>query len=146
RINVDGLPEPWAAEEVHWETDTTLNIKLRDDMNWHDGKPVTADDVKFSFETPMTGEAPMYQPFVEIIDSIDIINEHELVFELKEPLSAFETASLAKLNIVPKHIWEPILEDLENKPENLESYQEDTPIGSGPYTFHNWKTQEEVVL
>lgn len=146
RVGLDGLPELWAAEEVNWEDDTTINIKIREGMKWHDGNPVTAEDVKFSFEAPMTGEAPMYKPFVDIIENITIVNDHELVFELHEPWSAFETATLAKLNIVPKHIWEPILDDLVDKPENLETHQEETPIGSGPYTFHNWKSQEEVVL
>lgn len=146
RVNVNGLPEPWVAETVQWEDDTTLNITLRQDMKWHDGEPVTAEDVKFSFEAPMSGEAPMYEPFVEIIEKVEIVSDYELVFKLKRPWAAFETASLAKLNIVPKHIWEPILNEYKKKPENLESYQEETPIGSGPFKFSNWKFQAEVVL
>src|SRR5690625_1117207 len=124
RVDEEGLPELWAAEEVDWVDDTTVNVKIRENMKWHDGNPVTAEDVKFSFEAPMTGEAPMYEAFVDIIDNITIENDYELTFKLHEPWSAFETATLAKLNIVPKHIWEPILEDLEDKPENLESHQE----------------------
>lgn len=146
RVDEEGLPELWAAEEVDWVDDTTVNVKIRENMKWHDGNPVTAEDVKFSFEAPMTGEAPMYEAFVDIIDNITIENDYELTFKLHEPWSAFETATLAKLNIVPKHIWEPILEDLEDKPENLESHQEEVPVGSGPYAFAHWKSQEEVVL
>lgn len=146
RIDKDGLPKPWAAESVTWKTDTQVEIKLRANMKWHDGKPVTAEDVKFSYEAPMTGEVPMYKPFVEIIDKIEIIDPLTLEFTLKRPWAAFETASLSKLNIVPKHIWEPIIEDLKNKPENAESYQEKTPIGSGPFRYENWKFKEEIVL
>jgi len=146
RIDKDGLPKPWAAESVTWKTDTQVEIKLRAGMKWHDGKPVTAEDVKFSYEAPLTGEVPMYKPFVEIIDKIDIKDPLTLEFTLKRPWAAFETASLSKLNLVPKHIWGPIIEDLKNKPENAESYQEKTPIGSGPFKYENWKFKEEVVL
>ena len=146
RMGQDGLPKPWAAESVEWLDNTTVEIVMRDDLQWHDGEPVTVEDVKFSFEVPKTGEAPMYKPFVDIIESIEIVDDSTLIFSLKEPWAAFETASLAKLNIIPKHIWEPIIEDLKDKPENAESYQADVPIGSGPFKFSNWKFSEEVVL
>src|SRR5690606_74722 len=146
RMNAEGLPEPWAAESVEWVDDTTVNVTLRDGMKWHDGQPVTADDVKFSFEAPTTGEAPMYEPFVAAIEDIEVHNDLELTFNLKEPNAAFETASLAKLNIVPKHIWEPIFEEYGSKPENVEAHQEEVPVGSGPYKYGDWTFQEEVVL
>lgn len=146
RMNAEGLPEPWAAKSVDWVSDTELKIVLRDDMFWHDGLPVTAEDIKFSFEAPMTGKVPMYKPFVEIIKDIQIIDDYNLVFKLERPWAAFETASLAKINIAPKHIWGPIFKDLEGKPENAESIQEEAPLGSGPFKFVDWKFAEEVVL
>jgi peptide/nickel transport system substrate-binding protein len=42
--------------------------------------------------------------------------------------------------------WEPIIERLADSDENAESIQEDTPIGSGPFRFHSWTTNEEIVL
>ena len=146
RMGEDGLPKPWAAKSVEWKDNTTVEVVLKTGMKWHDGEPVTVEDVKFSFEVPKSGEAPMYKPFVDIIEDIEIVNDTTLVFNLKEPWAAFETASLAKLNIIPKHIWEPIIEDLKDKPENAESYQADVPVGSGPFKFKNWKFSEEVVL
>lgn len=146
RMGPDGLPEAWAAESVEWLDDTTVEVVMRDDMMWHDGEPVTVEDVKYSFEVPKSGEVPMYKPFVDKIENIKIVDENTLHFTLEEPWAAFETASLAKLNIIPKHIWEPIIEDLKDKPENAESYQEDMPVGSGPFKFSNWKFSEEVVL
>ncbi|MEH7482307.1 ABC transporter substrate-binding protein [Neobacillus drentensis] len=146
RVGEDGLPKTWAAEKVEWETDKKVKITLHDGMKWHDGKPVTPEDVKFSFEAPMSGEAPAYKPFVENIKSIDIVDNKTLVFNLNNPNAAFETASLAKINLIPKHIWEPIINDLKTKPENAESYQEKVPVGSGPFKFSNWKMSEEIVL
>ena len=146
RIGVDGLPEPWAAESVEWEDDLNLLVTLREGMTWHDGEPVTAEDVVFSFQSPATGEAPMYQPFVDKIANMEIVDERSVRFTLSEPWVAFETASLAKLNLVPEHIWAPILEDLADSEENAEDYQEEMPIGSGPYRFVNWTPSEEIIL
>jgi peptide/nickel transport system substrate-binding protein len=146
RVDVDGLPKPWAAQSVKWLQPDQVEITIRPGMKWHDGQPVTVEDVKFSFEAPNSGEVPMYKPFVSNIASIDIVNDTTLIFKLKNPSAAFETASLAKLNLVPKHIWEPIIENLKNSKDNAESYQEKVPVGSGPYKFSNWKYSEELVL
>jgi peptide/nickel transport system substrate-binding protein len=146
RIGPDGLPQPWAAESYDWLDETTIEVKLRDGMMWHDGQPVTAEDVKFSFEAPAGDEAPMYKPFVGNIADIEIVDDKTLRFKLKEPAAAFTTGTLAKLNLIPKHIWEPILADLATKDENAESHQQEHPIGSGPYKFASWTTNEEIVL
>ena len=146
RVGPDGLPQPWAAESVIWEDDTHITVTIRTGMTWHDGRPVTVEDVAFSFEAPATGEVPMYKPFVDIIAQIDRVDDHTLRFTLREPWVAFEIASLAKVNLIPKHIWEPLLNDLSDKPDNAESVQEAMPVGSGPFRFVAWKPSEEVIL
>jgi len=145
RIGPDGLPQPWAAESYEWIDDTTIALTLREGMYWHDGMPVTVEDVKFSFEAAMGDEAPMYKPFVSNIESIET-GGNTVTFNLVQPSAAFLTASLAKLNIVPEHRWGPVLADLATKEEDAEDYQEETPIGSGPFKFSSWTTNEEVVL
>lgn len=146
RVGPDGLPQPWAAESYEWTDETTVAVKLRDGMKWHDGEALTAEDVKFSFETAVSGEAPMYAPFASNIETIEIVDDLNLVFKLKQPAASFVTSSLAKINLIPMHVWEPIIADLKTKEENAESYQEETPIGSGPFKFERWLTNEEIVL
>jgi len=146
RVGPDGLPRPWAAEKADWVDSVTLDVTLRRGMKWHDGRPVTADDVIFSYTAPMGDEVPMYKPFVRNIEKIEKRSDTVIRFVLRDPYAPFLIASLAKLNIIPKHIWEPILADLARKPENAESYQEQVPIGSGPFKFVQWKKPEEVVL
>lgn len=146
RVGPDGLPKPWAAESYEWRDDKTIEVKLREGMKWHDGEPLTAEDVKFSFETAVSGEAPMYAPFASNIETIEVVDDLNLVFTLKQPAASFITSSLAKINLIPKHVWEPVIEDLKTKEENAESYQEQTPIGSGPFKFERWLTNEEIVL
>ncbi|KIN74353.1 ABC transporter substrate-binding protein [Sulfitobacter guttiformis] len=146
RVGPDGLPKEWAATTYEWRDDTTIAVTMRDDMMWHDGVPVTAEDVKFSFETTVGGEAPMYAPFGSGISNIEIEGDNVVVFSLANPSASFIISSLAKINLIPKHVWEPILADLATKEENAESYQEAMPIGSGPYKFDRWITNEEIVL
>ncbi|MBY6000886.1 twin-arginine translocation pathway signal protein [Epibacterium mobile] len=145
RVGPDGLPKAWAAESYEWKDDKTIAVTLREGMKWHDGEPVTPEDVKFSFETAVSGEAPMYAPFATNIENI-AIDGSTITFTLKQPAASFVTSSLAKINLIPKHVWEPIIADLKTKEENAESYQEETPIGSGPFRFERWLTNEEIVL
>ena len=141
-----GLAQPWAAESVNWNDDGSVDVVLREGMKWHDGQPVTVEDVIFSFEAPAQGtNAPMYKPFVEGIASIERIDDRTVRFHLTEPNAAFETSTLAKLNIAPKHVWEPLLANLAEG-ETAESILEETRIGSGPFKFERWITQQEVVL
>ena len=146
RVGPDGLPKAWAAESYEWRDEKTIAVKLKSGMKWHDGQPVTAEDVKFSFEATTGGEAPMYKPFGANIASIAIEGEDTIVFSLVDASAAFLTSSLSKINLIPRHIWEPILTDLGTKEETAESYQEATPIGSGPYKFDRWLPNEEIVL
>ena len=147
RIGPDGLPQPWAAESVEWESDTSVVITLRDDLLWHDGEQVLSDDVAYSFESVQTGEAPMYEPFASSVTEIEIIDDLSLRLTLRAPSAAFETSTLAKLNIIPKHIWEPIIDDLITQDDaNAEDIQEDTPIGSGPYKMVAFDVNEFVIL
>jgi len=146
RIGPDGLPQPWAATGHEWLDETNIRVTLRDDMMWHDGVPVTVEDVKFSFEVAGSGEAPMYGPFVSNIASIETGDDNTITFTLTNPSASFLTSSLAKINLIPQHVWGPVIEGLSTADENAESYQEEMPIGSGPYRFERWATNEEIVL
>ena len=146
RVGPDGLPQPWAATGHDWRDETTVAVTLRDGMEWHDGEPLTARDVVFSYEATVGGEAPMYTPFGSNIADIAVEGDDVVVFTLSQPSASFVTSSLAKINLIPEHVWGPLLEDLATKDENAESIQEDTPIGSGPYRFDRWVTNEEIVL
>ena len=147
RIGPDGMPRPRAADKIEWTNETTIEGTLRAGMTWHDGKPVTVDDVLFSFAAPAMGDkAPMYKPFVSDIVAMEKVGERGFRFKLKQPNTAFMTASISKINLIPKHIWEPVMQDLMGKPENAEQLKEPSRIGSGPFKLVRWRPQEEIVL
>ncbi|MBM3598136.1 MAG: twin-arginine translocation pathway signal protein, partial [Alphaproteobacteria bacterium] len=111
------------------------------------GKPVTADDVVFSFEAPAMGDkSPMYKPFVADIASVTKTGDSAVRFKLKGPNASFLTSSIAKINLIPKHIWEPVMKDLMGKPENAEALKEPSHVGSGPFKMARWRPAEEIVL
>lgn len=150
RIGADGLPQPWAAESVEWEDTTHVVITIREGMMWHDGNPVTVDDVAYSFEAILTGEAPMYSPFASNVAEIELIDDVSLRLTLNQPSAAFETSTLSKLNIIPKHIWEPYINDLLTQDDaNAESLAYDADgvmVGSGPYRMVAFDPNEHAIL
>lgn len=146
RIGADGLPEPWAAESVTWSEDgTEATIVLREGMTFHDDTPVRVEDVIFSLEScQRPGVAPMYKPFVDPITSLEKVDERTFTLTLAQPNAAFETSTLAKMNIIPEHVWAPILDGLAEG-ESAEAVLEESRIGSGPFKFERWN-QSEVLL
>ncbi len=61
-----------AGESFKFVDDKTVDVTIRKDMKFHDGKPVTVEDVLFSYEAPMnTDKSPMFKPFVVDIDKIE---------------------------------------------------------------------------
>ncbi len=147
RVGPDGMPVPWSASKAEWTDPTTLDITLRPGQTWHDGKPVTVEDVLFSLQAPANGNfSPMYKPFVINIAEASATGDNTLRIKLKAPNAGFLTASLSKLNLVPKHVWGPLMESLMAKGQSAEQYQETLPIGSGPFKMVSFNLQEQVVL
>jgi peptide/nickel transport system substrate-binding protein len=146
RVGPDGLPKPWAAESVTYLDDKTVEAKLRSGMTWHDGRPLTIDDVMFSFAAPAGDKSPMYKPFVADIAAMEQVDGRTIRFKLKTPNASFFTSTLAKINLIPKHVWEPILSGPQLQGKTAESYQEPQPVGSGPFKVVRFKLQEEVLL
>lgn len=147
RIGPDGRPKPWAAQSVTWVDATTIDVVMRTGMKWHDGTPVTIEDVIFSFEAPATSnESPMYRPFVLNIDAIRRTGDNSIRFVLKQPQAAFETATLAKMNLIQKSFWAPVLQEYLGRPENLERFVVENPVGSGPFRVARARLAEEVIL
>ena len=147
RVGPDGLPVPWSASRAEWTDATTLDLALRPGQMWHDGDKVTIDDVLFSLQAPANGNfSPMYKPFVANIAEVTATGEDTVRIKLKTPNAGFLTASLAKLNLVPKHIWGPLMDSQMAKGQSAEQYQEPKPIGSGPFRMVSFNLQDQVVL
>jgi peptide/nickel transport system substrate-binding protein len=120
---------------------------LRDGMKFHDGEPVTAEDVQYSFEMPQVpGKAPQFFPNVVNIDKVTIVDPRTLRFTLKAPQSSFLTSTLSKIALIPKHVWKPIMDSIAGTTQTVEDFKEEKRIGSGPFRFVHWRDPEEIML
>ncbi|MDP2812523.1 MAG: peptide ABC transporter substrate-binding protein [bacterium] len=107
---------------------TTYTFELRNDLKWHDGTPITADDVIFTISSIKNSDykSPFKNSFNGV--SVERINDSTVQFKLEKPFSPF--LSILTIGIIPEHLWYSIpafganLADLNIK-----------PIGSGPYKF-----------
>jgi peptide/nickel transport system substrate-binding protein len=147
RVGLDGEVVPWASESFKWVTDTTMEVVVRDGMRFHDDTPVTTEDVLYSFELPThKDKTPQFFPFVSNIAKVEQTGPKTILFTLKAPQASFPTTTLSKINIIPKHVWEPLMASMQGKSDMLENYNEAKHIGSGPFKFNHWRQSEEVML
>lgn len=133
-INLIGdLAEKWVIEDGG----LTIIFYLRKDVSWHDGKKFSAKDVEFTYKklidpkvrTPYSGD-------FERVKSFEIIDDYTVKITYKEPFAP--GLSSWGMSIIPEHLLDK--EDL-----NTTSFSRH-PIGTGPYKFKSWKTQETIEL
>lgn len=114
-----------------------ISFKLRDDVSFSDGQPLTADDVVFTFKFIMTEaiQAPRERAYLEKVKDVKANGKYEVIFSFKEPY--FEALSLAGgTAILPKHFYEIYL----TQPQKFNE-SKGLLLGSGPYKLadpSNW--------
>jgi len=126
-----------------WESsDDNLSLiyHLRKDAIWSDGVPITAEDVKFTFDLLMdtTVASPRYGE-TEYIKRVEVIDNYTIKFEFTEayPAQVFDTAG----EILPKHV----LQSADRK-ELLHHEFGRNPISSGPFVLKKWVSRQYVEL
>ena len=129
RATPDGSLVPDLAESYAVSEDgLTYQFKLRDGLVWHDGEPITADDIAFTIEKVRDPGLAIKSPRRASWDgvTIEIVNATNITFKLKQPYAPF--LENATMGIIPKHIWQNVPnEEFDVTYHNIE------PIGSGPY-------------
>ena len=136
--------DPYLA--TSWEANEAVDawtFHLNPDATWHDGEPVTAEDVQFTFERILDPEenAPG-RADVEHIESIEVVDEHTVTFHLSRVDGMFpDRLSLGGLQPLPKHI----LEGFDNLSDAVE-FNTESPVGSGPFQMVGGETGSYVEL
>lgn len=131
RFDERGLPQPDLAESWGVNVEGTVyNFAIRPNATWHDGQPVTSDDVIFTIELLKSNGSLYPQDIKDLWANVEVrkLNDKNLKFTLPEPFAPF--LDYLTVGILPKHILESIPpEGLVNAEFNIQ------PIGSGPYKF-----------
>ncbi len=131
RINEEGAVErALASHEEVSEDGKTYVITLQQDALWHDGTPVTAEDVVFTFDRILDPESqsPFLKTFKDL--RVEAVDEHTVKMTLVQPYAPF--LSTLTVGILPAHIWS----DIPAANTGLAEYNL-KPIGSGPYIFQS---------
>ena len=136
RLSPEIEPLPWAAESITPVDDVTIDVTLRAGMTFHDGMPVTAEDVKFSYDYPIAQDYPYFRPFLSRVAEVEVTGPLSVRFRLSEPYSPFITVTLSQIPILPKHLWEDIEVADELAPDQVPT------VGSGPFVFDRYDRGE----
>lgn len=124
------------AESYSIENNTIYKFILRENIQWHDGKPLTSDDVVFTIKLI---QDPKYaSPIRSNWQGVEVENpdERTVIFKLTSAYSPF--LENATVGILPKHIWENI------SPKSFVLSEENLkPIGSGPYKFEKFQKDKD---
>ncbi|HIE24141.1 MAG TPA: ABC transporter substrate-binding protein [Candidatus Korarchaeota archaeon] len=137
-------PVPWLAES--WEVDPNgkwIVFHIRSGVKWHDGQPLTAEDVKFTFEYWKNApEDASGWTILQNIESVELVDENTVRINLKEP-DGFALEHFGTYYIIPKHIWEGYAPDDArwDDPKDKEAH-----IGSGPFYYVERVPDEYITL
>ncbi len=133
-----GIPQGDLAAGWGISADTKIyNFALRQDARWHDGEPVTAEDVAFTIERMRESAISVPETWKTLWRQVEVVvlDPYTLQFRLPAPFAPF--LDYLTFSILPKHIWENIPpEDMQDHPLNME------PIGCGPYQFDHLLLEE----
>ncbi len=115
---------PWLATK--WEVadgGRTYTFRLAN-ATWHDGKSVTAEDVRFSFE--YYSRFPYQWMPTEVVESAEVTGTDEVRIRLRRPYAAFIEDIAGVVPIIPRHVWEQVADPVRYTGQNAST-------GSGPY-------------
>ena len=132
---VPGIAESWEVSEDN----LTWTYSLNPDARWHDGRPVTAEDVKFTYELILDNPAPggLFIDYLGQIEEIDVPDDHTVVITTKQP--SVQMLSMY-VPILPKHVWEKVPTD------EIKSFRNEPSVGSGPFRAVEWRRGQFVRL
>lgn len=134
----DGTIGPWIANSWNFDEDEVAWTFLLDEKAlWSDGEPVTARDVKFTFDTTYANDYLLGISTKPMVKEIVVEDEKTVVFKLHMPSPGFLYLA-GSTWIVPEHIFAEV--------DNLDEYQNPEPIGSGPYLFKELKRGSHIHL
>ncbi len=154
-IDEELVPVPRLAESWEFSEDgLSLTFYLQEDAIFHDGVPVTAEDVKFTIEAichpdytgvrfgdfrPIKGAEAYKAGEVDYVEGIEIIDDHTIRFTTDEPFAPFLTRFT--YGILPAHHFEDVaIGEMEYAKFN------EKPIGAGPFKFREFRSDRYVMM
>nr|VFK68206.1 MAG: microcin C transport system substrate-binding protein [Candidatus Kentron sp. UNK]VFK72986.1 MAG: microcin C transport system substrate-binding protein [Candidatus Kentron sp. UNK] len=110
---------------------------LRPQARWHDGRPITVEDVIWTFETLTTRGHPSYRFYYASVAGVEKIGERRVKFTFKEPGNRELPLIVGQMSVLPKHYWQ-------NRDFSRATLE--PPLGSGPYRIASFDPGRRVVF
>jgi microcin C transport system substrate-binding protein len=131
------------AEAVSYPDDfSSATYRLRAAAKWHDGTPLTPDDVIFSFDA-WKKYSPQLAGYYRHVVKVEKTGEHEITFTFDGPGNRELPQIVGELTIMPKHWWEGT--DANGKQRNIGETTLEPPLGSGPYRIKEFSAGRNIV-
>jgi microcin C transport system substrate-binding protein len=106
-------------DDVSW-----VIFNLRPEARWHDGSPLTANDVVFTFNILREKGRPLYRYYYANVAKAEALGPHQVKFHFSGPKNRELPSIMGQLAVLPQHWW---------KDRDFERTTLDPPLGSGPY-------------
>ncbi len=130
----DGSVKPWLASSYQFSSDaTSLTFKLRQGIQWSDGKPLTSADVVFTLNIVRNHPAVDYSAIWTVINSVSAPDDHTVIVKLKQPSVPILWYLGGQTYILPQHLWSSV--------SNPVTYTNPNPIGTGPFVLKSFTPQ-----
>jgi peptide/nickel transport system substrate-binding protein len=108
---------------------------IRDDVTWHDGEPLTAEDIAFTYRFTLDNGLSTFADYLPFNPTFETPDPYTLVWKSEEPTLAPTVPPY--IPILPEHIWGP----LDGRPaKEIRAFEEIPAIGSGPFQLTEWET------
>lgn len=125
------------AEALSYPDDySSVTFRLRENARWHDGEPVTPEDVVWSFEKAVELD-PQRQFYYQHVTGAAVTGEREITFTFDEKNNRELPQIVGQLLILPKHWWEGT--DANGNPRDIGATTLEPPLGSGPYRIASFQ-------
>jgi microcin C transport system substrate-binding protein len=124
-----------AGAVSHPPDHSAVTYRLRPDAKWHDGKPVTADDVIFSFEA-FKKHHPQLSAYYRHVTKAEQTGEREITFTFDQPGNRELPQIVGQINVLPKHWWEGT--DASGRKRDVSATTLEPPLGCGAYRLKDF--------
>ncbi|MFM2422055.1 MAG: hypothetical protein RL291_585 [Pseudomonadota bacterium] len=132
------------AEWVSYPPDFTYaTFGLRKEAKFHDGKPITVEDVIFSVDA-IRKASPNYRSYWADVVAVEKTGEHEVTFRFKKAGNREMPHIVGDVPVLPKHFWEG--KNAEGEQRDITRPLRETPLGSGPYKIKSMDMGRSVVV
>ncbi|MCV0395030.1 MAG: extracellular solute-binding protein [Rhizobiaceae bacterium] len=138
-----GVSHALIADAFKYPEDySSATYRINPDARWHDGEPITADDVVWSFEV-LKENSPIYNRYFGNVTEAVALSEREVEFRFDQTGNRELPHIMGDLAVLPKHWWTG--EDAQGRQRDITKPTLERPLGSGPYRIERARPGSEIV-